>query len=124
MLLYIAAAPKIALRLAARRGLSLFCELFFVYLFAHRRAVRILRTGYLFLFIFRLVQLRILLEEYQAASDDLTQKFYAISEKLYQGAQQAQGGAAPGPDAGTAPGGGEYYDADYSVVDEDDKDKK
>ena len=71
MLLYIAAASEIALRLSARRGLSLLGELLFVYLFAHRRAVRILRTGYLFLFIFRLVQLRILLEEYQAAANDL-----------------------------------------------------
>ena len=52
-------------------GLSHFGELLFVYLFAHRRAVRILCTGYLFLFIFRLVQLRILLEEYQTATDDL-----------------------------------------------------
>ena len=71
MLLYIAAAHEIALRLAARGGLSLFGELLFVYLFAHRRAVRILRTGYLLLFIFRFVQLRILLKEYQAAADDL-----------------------------------------------------
>ncbi len=57
----------------------------------------------------------------KAASDDLTQKFYAISEKLYKdaGGAQAQQGQ-PGPDAGAAPGG-EYYDADYKVVDEDDK---
>ena len=71
MLLYIAAAPEIALSLAASGGFSLFGELFFVHFFAHGRAVRVLRAGYLLLFILGLVQLRILLEEYQTATDDL-----------------------------------------------------
>ena len=60
----------------------------------------------------------------KAAPEELTQAFYKMSEKLYQ--QQApQGNAAgaqqPGADAGAQ--GGQYYDADYKVVDEDDKNK-
>ena len=54
----------------------------------------------------------------KAASEALSQKFYAISEKLYAqanpqgapGAEQAQGGAAPGGD--------NVYEADYREVDE------
>ncbi|MBP3509180.1 Hsp70 family protein, partial [Oscillibacter sp.] len=59
----------------------------------------------------------------KAATEELTQAFYAVSEKLYQQAnpQDAQAGAQPGPDAGAQ--GGQYYDADYKVVDEDDKNK-
>jgi len=54
----------------------------------------------------------------KAATDELTQLFYKMSEKLYQ--QQAPQGdpTQGGADAGAA--GGEYYDADYQVVDEDD----
>ncbi len=53
----------------------------------------------------------------KAATDELTQLFYKMSEKLYQ--QQAPQGdpTQGGADAGAA--GGEYYDADYQVVDED-----
>ena len=52
---------------------------------------------------------RILLED---------KEFYAVSEKLYQQANPQ--GAAGGPDmGGAAPGGEQYYDADYTVVDED-----
>ena len=59
----------------------------------------------------------------KAATDELTQLFYKMSEKLYQ--QQApqgdpnggfNGGAQPGGDPN---GGQQYYDADYKVVDED-----
>ena len=64
----------------------------------------------------------------KAATEELTQAFYAVSEKLYaqanpQGAQGAQGGAQ---DAGAAGAGqqGQYYDADYKVVDDDDKNKQ
>ena len=48
---------------------------------------------------------------------------YAVSEKLYQQAnpQGAQAGGQPGADAGAQ---GQYYDADYKVVDEDDKNKQ
>ena len=62
----------------------------------------------------------------KAASEELQKAFYAVSEKLYQ--QQAPGGGAgfnPGAQGG-GPGGdnggsGDYYDADYTVVDDDDK---
>ena len=61
----------------------------------------------------------------KAATDELTKAFYAVSEKLYQQANPNgdagagfNGGAAG--DAGNA-GGQEYYDADYKVVDDDNK---
>ena len=59
----------------------------------------------------------------KAATEELTQAFYAVSEKLYQQAnpQGAQAGGQPGADAGAQ---GQYYDADYKVVDEDDKNKQ
>ena len=61
----------------------------------------------------------------KAATDELTQAFYAVSEKLYQQAnpQGAQGGAQQqaGGDAGSQQG--QYYDADYKVVDDDDNKK-
>ena len=61
----------------------------------------------------------------KAATEELTQLFYKMSEKLYQ--QQApQGdpnmGGQPGGDAGNN-GGQQYYDADYKVVDDDDQNK-
>ena len=60
----------------------------------------------------------------KAATDELTQLFYKMSEKLYQ--QQApQGdpnmGGQAGPQSG--PQGGQYYDADYKVVDDEDQSK-
>ena len=66
----------------------------------------------------------------KAATDALTQDFYAVSEKLYQQAnpQGAQGGTQAGPDMGGQQAGGaqdgQYYDADYKVVDDDDQNKK
>ena len=66
----------------------------------------------------------------KTATDELTQAFYAVSEKLYQQAnpQGAQGGAQTGPDMGGQQAGGaqdgQYYDADYKVVDDDDQNKK
>lgn len=64
----------------------------------------------------------------KAATDELTQAFYAVSEKLYQQANP-QGGAQPGPDmggqqAGGNAQGGQYYDADYKVVDDDQNNKQ
>ncbi|MCR5664466.1 MAG: Hsp70 family protein, partial [Oscillospiraceae bacterium] len=59
------------------------------------------------------------------ATEELTQAFYKVSEKLYQqagGAQgfdPTQGGANPGQ--GGQGGGQDYYDADYTVVDDDNK---
>ena len=56
----------------------------------------------------------------KAATEELTQLFYQMSEKLYQQANP-QGGAQAGPDMGGAQNGGgqQYYDADYKVVDDD-----
>ena len=55
------------------------------------------------------------IEAIKADTEALEKSFYAISEKLYQQAQQAQGGA--GFDAGAAGGAqggdGTYYDADF-----------
>jgi len=59
-------------------------------------------------------------------SEELTKAFYAVSEKLYSQAGGAQAGGA-GFDPGAASGGagqeqgGQYYDADYEVVDDDKK---
>lgn len=73
-------------------------------------------------------------DDYEAIKNEqeaLTKSFYAISEKLYKQAAeqnaQANPGANPGADAGFnagaqqqgADGNGQYYDADYKVVDED-----
>ena len=59
----------------------------------------------------------------KAATDELTQAFYAVSEKIYsQNPQGAPGGQqGPNPGGGTASGGQDYYDADYEVVDDDNK---
>ncbi len=55
----------------------------------------------------------------KAAAEELSKVFYPITEKLYN--QQAQAGAAPGPDMGGAAPGDGVVDADYEVVDGDDK---
>ena len=64
----------------------------------------------------------------KAATEELTQAFYKISEKLYQqaGPQGPQGGQGfdpsqyqQGPQG--PQGGQDYYDADYTVVDDDNK---
>ena len=65
-------------------------------------------------------------ESIRRATEELTQAFYAVSEKMYQQAnpQGAQGGYQPGPEQGPqqgGPGGQTYYDADYEVVDDDNK---
>ena len=59
----------------------------------------------------------------KAATEELTQAFYKMSEKLYQ--QQAPQGDAAGqqPGGDTGAQGGQYYDADYKVVDDDDQNK-
>ena len=53
----------------------------------------------------------------KAATEELTQAFYKLSEKLYQ-ANGANPGAQPGGDANGQQSGG-YQDADYEVVDDD-----
>ena len=59
----------------------------------------------------------------KAATEKLTQLFYKMSEKLYQQAPQGDAAAQqPGADAGAQ--GGQYYDADYKVVDDDDQNNK
>ncbi len=67
----------------------------------------------------------------KSATEALTQAFYKISEKLYQQAGGAQGaGFDPGQAGGytggaqggqSSQGGQDYYDADYTVVDDDNK---
>ena len=63
------------------------------------------------------------IEAIKARQDELQKAFYAVSEKMYQAAaqaQQAQGGAQPGPDAGPADNGkgpdDNVVDADYKEV--------
>ena len=69
------------------------------------------------------------IEAIKAATDAVQKAFYKVSEKMYQQAnpQGAQGNPGAGyTDPGAQQGqqqGGQYYDADYEVVD-DDKDKK
>ena len=65
----------------------------------------------------------------KAATEALTQVFYKLSEKMYQQAnpQGGQPGANPGcdpncqGDCGKDDNGQQYYDADYTVVDDDKK---
>ena len=65
-------------------------------------------------------------EAIKAASEELSKAFYPISEKLYQ-QSGAQAGAQPGPDMGGQAAGGaadtdpNVVDADYTVVDDDNK---
>ena len=58
----------------------------------------------------------------KAATEELQQTFFAVSEKLYQQANPQgdpnMGGQAAG---GADQGGQQYYDADYEVVDDDKK---
>ncbi|MCF0120772.1 MAG: molecular chaperone DnaK [Oscillospiraceae bacterium] len=63
-------------------------------------------------------------EAIKSASEELQKAFYAASEKLYQQQGGAQGGANCGGDCGNCGdqgNGGDYYDADYTVVDDDKK---
>ena len=63
------------------------------------------------------------------ATEALTKEFYAVSEKLYGQAGQAAGGAGPdmgganfgGGQAGGNDAGPDVVDADYTVVDDDNK---
>ena len=63
----------------------------------------------------------------KAATEELTQAFYKVSEKMYQAAGGAQGAgfdpnqAAGGAQGSTSGNGQDYYDADYTVVDDDKK---
>jgi len=59
----------------------------------------------------------------KSATEELTQAFYKLSEKLYQanGANPAGDPAGAAGAAGGAAGGANYQDADYEVVDDDNK---
>ena len=61
----------------------------------------------------------------KAASEKLSQAFYAVSQKMYQQNPENAGGFDPGAGAdagpGTNAGQDDVYDADYKVVDDDDK---
>ncbi len=62
------------------------------------------------------------IEAIKAKQEELQKQVYAISEKVYKAAAEAQaaaGGAAPGGDAGQA--GPDVYDADYTDVDDSNK---
>ena len=60
------------------------------------------------------------LDAIKAAQDDLQNKFYEVSQKLYQAAQASQGAqGAPGADQGAQGGADQgYTDADYTEVDD------
>jgi molecular chaperone DnaK len=66
-------------------------------------------------------------DKIKAATETLTQVFYDISAKIYQQNPGAQGepeqgaGFGAGPEAGPGMDQDNVYDADYKVVDEDDK---
>ena len=59
-------------------------------------------------------------EKIKSASEELQKAFYAVSEKMYQQANP-QGGYDPNAGAQGGQAGGDYYDADYEVVDDDKK---
>ena len=57
----------------------------------------------------------------KSAEEDLTNKFYEVSQKIYEATQGAQGpqpGAAPGADAAQDGNDAGYTDADYTEVDD------
>ncbi|MDE6505883.1 MAG: Hsp70 family protein, partial [Eubacterium sp.] len=56
------------------------------------------------------------LDAIKAAQEDLQNKFYEVSQKLYQAAQAAQG-ADPNAQQAADNGGADYTDADYTEVD-------
>ena len=62
-------------------------------------------------------------EAIKSATEELTKAFYDVSAKLYQQANpQGAAGADTAADAGAAGNNGQdYYDADYQVVDDDNK---
>lgn len=65
-------------------------------------------------------------DEIKAAIEKLTEQYHKMSSKLYEQAQQAQGAAGTGADTGAGAAGGSaaddnVVDADYEVVDEEDK---
>jgi molecular chaperone DnaK len=64
------------------------------------------------------------IEEIKRTSEELTQAFYAVSEKIYsqQGGQTGASPSGPNPGGDSNTGAG-YFDADYEVVDDDNNKK-
>lgn len=63
-------------------------------------------------------------DEIKRLTDELTKEFYAVSEKLYKSAGAQQQAGQAGEQSGYDPGpnsDGTVYDADYKVVDDEDK---
>ena len=60
-------------------------------------------------------------EAIKSATEELTKAFYAVSEKLYQQNGQQAGGPDMGGQTGGNDGGPDVVDADYTVVDDDNK---
>ncbi len=58
------------------------------------------------------------LEAIKAKQEELQKQVYAVSEKLYKAAAEAQAAGAAGADAENAGADGNVYDADYTDVDE------
>ena len=58
------------------------------------------------------------IEAIKAATEETTKAFYPVAEKMYQQANPQQGGAQPDPNGAQD---AQYYDADYQVVDDDEK---
>ena len=53
----------------------------------------------------------------KAESEELTKRFYTIAEKLYKDVKPEEGAAAPQTDENGNP----VYEADYKVVDDEEK---
>lgn len=58
------------------------------------------------------------LDAIKSAQEDLQNKFYEVSQKMYQTAQQAQGADPTQQGAPTGDAGTDYTDADYTEVDD------
>ncbi len=61
------------------------------------------------------------IEVIRTATEALQQAFYKVSEKLYAQAAPGDMGDMGGAGAQAGPDGGQYYDADFEVVDDDKK---
>ncbi|MEA5038755.1 MAG: molecular chaperone DnaK [Clostridiaceae bacterium] len=61
------------------------------------------------------------IEAIKADSEELTKRFYSIAEKLYQNTAPQDGGQTQSDGQQTGPNGETVYDADYKVVDDEDK---
>jgi molecular chaperone DnaK len=60
-------------------------------------------------------------EAIKAKQEELQKQIYAVSEKVYKAAAEAQQAAQGGADAGAQNAGPDVYDADYTDVDDSNK---